>query len=239
MVGNEDELMMRRLLATLTVGLLAVAGSLAGASAASAAPAEILLSTDGSTFSTTLDGGLFDDMGLLVPQDSETKSLWIKNPLTTSVSMRMSISDIVTSSAEWADSVTLTSERAGGTPTTELFSDLAKCDILVPITALAAGAVVRVDLTIDMLDVPGLVAQEQTGSLAFKVAMRDGAAGAFPASACDDSGVVVPVVDPPANPGNLAITGAELPTDWLVAAGVLLGFGVLLLVRRRRRSEES
>lgn len=231
---------MKGSLALVTVGLLAVAGTLGGASAASAAPApEILLSTDGSTYATTLDADLFDDMGLLVPQDSETKSLWIKNPLSTSVTMRMSISDIVTSSAEWADSVSLTSERAGGTPTTELFSDLSKCDVVVPVTSIAAGSTVRVNLTINMLDVPNIVAQNQTGSLAFKVAMRDGAAGAFPASACDDSGVVVPVVDPPGNPGNLAITGAELPTDWLVAAGVLLGFGVLLLVRRRRRSEES
>jgi LPXTG-motif cell wall-anchored protein len=231
---------MKRSLALMSVGLLAVAGSVAGASAASAAdPAEILVSTDGATYTTTLAGGLFDDIGLLVPQDSESKSLWIKNPLNTSVSMRVSVSDIMTSSAEWAESVTLTSERAGGIPTTELFTDLDKCDVIVPITAIAAGATVRVDFAIDMLDVDNVVAQNQTGSLDFKVAMRDGAAGAFPASACDDSGVVVPVVDPPANPGNLAITGAELPTDWLVAAGVMLGFGLLLLVRRRRRSAES
>jgi len=231
---------MRRALAVIVVGFLAVAGSLVGVSAASAdPPAEILVSTDGSTFSNALKGGLFDDMGLLVPLDSDTKSLWIKNPLQRSVSIRMSISDIVSSSAEWAEHVTLTSERAGGTPTTELFSDLAKCDVVVPVTSLAAGAVTRVDLTIRVLDIPTTVAQTKTGWLGFKVAMRDGAAGAFPASACDDSGVVVPVADPPANPGNLAITGAELPTDWLVAAGVLLGFGVLLLVRRRRRSEES
>ena len=232
--------MKNRALALGTIGLLTVAGSLVGASTASAAsPTEVLVSTDGSTYTSTLSDGLFDDMGLLVPQDRETHSLWIKNPLSTTVSMRISISDIATSSPVWADSVTLTSERAGGTPTTELFSELTKCDVIVPITSLAGGATVRVDLTIEMLDVDETIAQSRTGSLGFKVAMRDGAAGAFPASACDDSGVVVPVVDPPANPGNLAITGAELPTDWLVAAGVLLGFGVLLLVRRRRRSEAS
>ena len=221
------------------VGLIA---STASTVPAYAAGPEIQVSPDGVHFATTMTDGLFDGIGLLVPQDSETAPLWVKNPTTTPVAMRVSIGAISASDQIFSDNLELTTiDSIAGVSRTNLLSDLAKCDVVVQSITVPAGSTVRVDFTIDMLDSTDLVAQNDLASLEFLVGMRDAEAGAFPASACDDVSVVVPGTDPPtAGPkGPLAITGVD-PTNWLILAGVIGGIGFLLLARRRRReSEES
>ena len=227
------------------IAVAAVAGLIA--STASTVPAyaagpEIQVSPDGVHFASSMTDGLFDDIGLLVPQDSETAPLWVKNPTTTPVAMRVSIGAISASDQIFSNNLELTTiDSIAGVSRTSLLSDLSKCDVVVQSITVPAGSTVRVDFTIDMLDSPDLVAQNDLASLEFLVGMRDAEAGAFPASACDDVSVVVPGTDPPtAGPhGPLAITGVD-PTNWLILAGVIGGIGFLLLARRRRReSEES
>ena len=228
-----------RLAVASVIGLIA---STASTLPAYAAGPEIQVSPDGVHFASTMTDGLFDDIGLLVPQDSESAPLWVKNPTTTPVAMRVSIGAIAASEQVFAENLQLTTiDSVAGVSRTSVLGDLARCDVVVQSITVPAGATVRVDFTIDMLDATDLVAQSDIASLEFLVGMRDAEAGAFPASACDDVSVVVPGTDPPtAGPkGPLAITGVD-PTNWLILAGVIGGIGFLLLARRRRReSEES
>ena len=228
-----------RLAAAASVLALAIGVTLGGGvSAAQAAGPQVLVSADGITFTPNVTVGLFDDIGILVPQDVETRSVWVRNPLSTPVQMRISVAGISTSSLEFAQSVTLTSaDPASGTSVTESLADLARCDVVVGSRAVAPGATVRFDLSISMLDVADQIAQDENGNLSFLVGMRDAAAGAFPANACDDVNVAIPAADPP---GGLVITGADMPYDWFALATALIGFGLLLVWRRRReRAEES
>jgi LPXTG-motif cell wall-anchored protein len=233
----------RVLAVTFVTAVSAIAGIATAAPATAADSPQIQVSTNGTTFSSEFSGSLFDDMGLIVPQDAETTSIWIRNPLTVAVQMRVSMKSIETSSSALASSMELTTVNAGdGTTVAAPLSDLATCDVVVPSTPIAAGATVRVDLTLEMLDVDEQIAQTENGEFSFLVAMRDGEAGAFPASACDDVGVVVPGTPPtePADDGDsLAITGLDVKPDWFVLSGVLLGLGLLFLVRRRRSSREA
>ena len=228
-----------RLAAAASVLAIALGVTLGGGvSEAQAVGPQVLVSADGVTFTPNVTVGLFDDIGILVPQDVETRSVWVRNPLSTPVQMRISIAGISTSSLEFAQSVTLTSaDPAAGTSTTQSLADLVRCDVVVGSRPVPAGTTMRFDLSVAMLDVTDQVSQSENGSLSFLVGMRDAAAGAFPANACDDVNVAIPAADPP---GGLVITGADMPYDWFALATALIGFGLLLVWRRRReRAEES
>lgn len=237
--GGELIVMRARLAAAASVLAVAVGIVLGGgAGAAQAADPKVLVSTDGVHFSNELTVALFSDIGTLVPQDVDMRSIWVRNPIAVPVYMRISLAGITTTSTEFAQSVALTgADASAATSTTALLADLARCDVIIGSTIIPAGGTARFDLSVSMLDVTDQVSQSQNGSLSFLVGMRDGEAGAFPANACDDVNVVVPAADPP---GGLVITGADMPYDWFVLATALMGFGLLLVWRRQReRAEES
>lgn len=227
----------RRILAAFATALvLAASLNLVAAPSPASAATELLVSSDGVTFTTGYPGGLFDGVGPMVPEDVVTASFWVKNPTVDPASVRVSVQDMVVSSASLAASMTLTTWDEGtGLTNTEQMNTLANCDVVVPGQQLAGGAIIRVDMTITMLSVPGQIAQGQLGELTFLAAMRDPAAGPFPASACDDEGVLIT-----SNlPTQIAHTGSDLPSDWFVAAGALLGVGILLVVARRRKRDDE
>ena len=227
----------RRILAAFATALgLAASLSLVAAPSPASAATELLVSDDGVTFGTTFSGRLFDDVGVMVPEDTVTASFWVMNPTVDPASMRVSVEQMVVSSPALATSMTLSTwdQGTGLTSTTQL-DTLAECDVVVPGQTLPGGAIIRVDMTITMLSVTGHVAQGQLGVLNFLAAMRDAAAGPFPASACDDEGVLIT-----SNlPAQLGHTGSDLPTGWLAAGGALLGFGILLVIARRRRNRDD
>ncbi|TBN56219.1 hypothetical protein EYE40_01750 [Glaciihabitans arcticus] len=227
---------------TVLAAALAMGGS---ATAAQASPTEILVSADGVSFGTHFGTPLFAGIGKLVPQDVVTVSFWVRNPTTSVANMRVSVSHLVSPSMEMASNLMLTAvDVSMGATESSAIADLSTCDVVVAPRPLAGGATMRVDLTLEMMDVTGQVAQAKLGDLDFLVGMRDTQAGAFPASACDDVGVAIPGIPPTApsgnNPGGLIKTGVDLPYDWFAIAAGLFGFGFLLLLRRRReRREES
>ena len=235
-----------RLVGTLSIAAL-VAALVVPASAApahAATPSQILVSTDGVTFLPTMSDAVFNGVGLLVPQDVVTVSFWVRNPTISPAQMRVSVSHLTSSSTQMSANMRLTSVDVGtGASESAVLADLTSCKIIVPPRAIAGGETMRVDLTLEMMDVPGQVAQSKIGKMDFLVGMRDAAAGAFPSSACDDVGVAIPAIPPTApagDPGGLIKTGVDLPYDMFALAAGLLGFGFLLLVRRRReRREES
>jgi LPXTG-motif cell wall-anchored protein len=218
----------------------------------SAAPAEaaapvVLVSTDGVNYQPSLGVGLFDSAGLLVPGDTATSDLWIKNPLSTPAIVRVNVGDLATSSVELADNLQVTAlDTANGSSVTATWSQLATCDVMVDPVTVAGGAVLRIHLTLAMLNATGVVAQLQNGSLTATIQARDAAGGAFPASTCDpavtDPGITDPGTTQPAATHHrkvLGYTGETFPTQLLILGGVLVGIGWFLVGARRRRKREE
>ncbi len=236
--GYGSELAVQRRLRALSIVALALAAPLVAVAVPTPAYAatDLLISTDGVTFGPALTSGLFDGLGMMVPLDTETATFWVKNPTADPASLRVSVQDLVVTSAVLASSMTLTAFDDGtGTTNNSQLDTLAPCDVVIAPQTILSGAVIRVDLTITMLNVNGLTAQDKIGALTFLAAMRDLSAGPFPPTACNDDGVIIS-----SNlPSRMAYTGQELPTNWLVAGGAALGFGILLVLRRRRKPDDE
>jgi LPXTG-motif cell wall-anchored protein len=218
--------------------------TLAGAAAGEATPsADLLVSTDGVHFSPELAGGLFDGSGLLVPRASIASSLWVRNPTGAPAVLRVSARDVTISSSELADGVTMSAWNSG-TDTTRsgTLRSIAQCQVIVPSQSIAAGATMKMVVTYTMADFTGVTAQHDNASIGLMVAMRDAEAGAFPASACKDDGVLISST--PARPsslptGSLPSTGTDFAVPLLVTGGLLMGVGLFLVVGRRRREHDE
>lgn len=232
-----------------------IAGAVGSASAAEPAPT-ILVSSDGVHYSTSLDANLFDGLGKLIPGDSQSATLWVKNPTAAPAEVRLSAADVVTSSSEFAASVSISTTNSGDQVTRSTpLSGLKNCDVLVDSQSLAAGEAIEMTVTFTMADVSARVAQNESASLNARVGMRDAAAGPFPTSACDDGAVLVgPDPDPTSTPtstsastpvasasssGALAHTGLDAAAPLMIVGGLIVGGVLFFLVGRRRKVDNS
>jgi hypothetical protein len=215
-----------------------------GAAPASAAPGDILLSTDGTNFTQTLASPLFSGIGLIVPGDTITASVWIKNNTTTTNLLRVTAANIVVSSPGYASALTIQgSSVPGTTTTTATIAQLQSgCPAIIPMRQVLAGGVLKVTvaLTFDSA-ISGTLLQNETADLDLKAAMWQDPTN-VPANACDDVGVPLSLTtlafDPPN--GEIAFTGGGSDVLPLTIAAGLLGVGLFLLVaRRRKRSREE
>ncbi|TFD25610.1 hypothetical protein [Cryobacterium sp. TMS1-13-1] len=196
---------------------------------------------------SSLHVGLFGSYGLLIPDGSMQSGLWIQNPSDWTVSLRVSLREPGQASADRTVSdlreylILTVEDAAAQTVTTVPQLADAGCAVLAPEQPLAAGDSLRVELTIEMMNVNGLTAQNARADLGVLVALRDAEAGPFAASACDDDGVLNPAIAEPSVPQRadaLSRTGADLPVPASIGGGLLLGRGVLLVTRRCRDRRE-
>lgn len=225
-------------------GLAAVVAALAltvggGVASASAAPGDILVSTDGITFTPTLASPLFNGIGLIVPGDTITASVWIKNNTATTNLLRVTAANIVVSSVGYASALTLegSSVPGSGTTTATISQLQSGCPAIIPMRQVAAGGVVKVTvaLTFDST-ISGTLLQNESADLDLRAAMWQDPT-LVPANACDDIGVPLSLTtlafDPPN--GEIAFTGGGSDTLALTIAAGLLGVGLFLIVARRRK----
>jgi hypothetical protein len=196
------------------------------------------VSGDGITFGSALHHGLFDGAGALVPGQSVTRELWVRNASGSPSALRVSIRNLVSTSTAFATGVGLVSADSvpGSVPVTRSLADLTACEVVSTAPAIDPGAVVRLTLTFTMSDLTHTVAQGDRAGLDLVVAMRDAAAGAFSGSACADDGTLV------ATTGDfrgVAFTGGSIPVPLVVGGGLLLGVGMFLLLAGRRRQSRG
>ena len=250
----------RRLRTRIVAGAIATmivggAGAAMGTAPAFAdTPPVITLSPNGVVWSTSLAGGLFDSFQGVVPGDSVTKSFYVKNPLSTPITMRTRAMDVVSSSAQFDNSITVDGtagglELAAAVP----LASLANCSTIAPDLIVPAHGTAKVSITLAMLNVSGSFAQSKTGGFDVLLSMEDAEAGTG-ATSCDSTdpttgtggggGTHHPTK--PTSPRNpiftgfspLAFTGADIAVP-LFAAGMLFAAGILLLIARRRRRERT
>ncbi|WP_104200251.1 LPXTG cell wall anchor domain-containing protein [Cryobacterium sp. Y29] len=206
------------------------------------AATDVRVSSDGVHFASSLSAGLFDSFGTLIPGGSMGSELWIQNPSDAPANVRLSLREPGGASADLTEYLTLSvHDVASHIVTTVPLRGGENCAVLTPAQPLAAGATLRVAITIEMMNVTGLTAQNARTDLGILVALRDEEAGPFGPSACDDEGVLIPAAagagaELAAPLGSVALprTGVDLPIPALIGGGLLLGVGGLLVTRRRR-----
>jgi hypothetical protein len=222
------------------VALLAVLGLATAAAPASAAPGDILLSTDGTTFTGADTVDPLGDLGILVPGDSVQRSLWVKNGTARDAFLRLSVSDLVVPLTSFPEAITVMT-TVGTSSRFDRLADLATCAALVRSTSIPAGGVVRIDFTIAMdASVPGLVAQNEAAQLGTRVFMRDVAAGPYPsADVCITDNGGSGSTGAGGGP-KLPFTGTDaIPLICVAVVSLLGGVIAIIVARRRRRRDES
>ncbi|SEE96788.1 hypothetical protein [Ruania alba] len=227
-----------------TAMMLATAASLVASPATAVTDDELLISLDGTTYAAETDRPVFVHPPALVPQGSETRSVWLRNDSEVDGELRVVVDDIELSSPELAQNFEITSREARtGDETTATADELTPCSVVVPTLELASGESVRIDLSVGLRDVPAEVAQQETVRFSLTASIRDTAAGAPWPERCE-RGRDFPVLgsDPPdQDEDHLAYTGTDVPFTALVigAALVLTGASTMVLVRKRRRRDSS
>ena len=206
-----------------------------GVSPAAAADDGLFVSADGSHWVPKLKTQLFAHFGMLVPGNGQHADLWIKNSSSYDASMRIAIKDLEIPSAAFASGVILTT-TGQGTDLDQVWNvgDLDKCKVVIPTAKMKPGQIVKLGLTFTMLDLDGLTAQQETANVNFQVKMREVQGGVFPEDPCDET-----IISPASEGGGLPFTGQGIRTDLIIAAAVLVGIGLFLVVRRRRRADEE
>jgi len=190
------------------------------AAPASAAAGDVEVSADGVTFGSTYSGALFDDLALMVPGDSQSTVLYVRNSGTEPGFLRISLQDVVTSDADYADALTVTVSTGAAQGTATAVSAANPCWVLLQGEIISPGQVVAVSSTAALGNLGGLAGQGATASLALKVGLSSTGTGSLPPTSCGGSGTTVPVtppVTPTATPapgvqGGAAGTGAAADT---------------------------
>jgi hypothetical protein len=191
----------------------------------------ILVSSDGVTFSRSLSGSLFDDLAHVVPTESTTSDLWIRNPSSSPATVRISIDDLALGPGAFADNLTLTSlvERTGTTRAATL-RQLHECNVIVAAETLPGKGILKVHFTATLGDLHGLAGQNEGAPIVLRIETRDSEAGGFSSTPCDE-----PTRAVTGSGEALAGTGSDASAQ-MTAGGVLLISGILLVVAHRRRA---
>lgn len=223
------------------------AAVLATPTAATASDSELVVSTDGTHYTTAELLPVFPDDMRLVPGDRESASFWIRNDSEHTGLLRLDLIDPMSVDALFATHLELSAapDGAGSRPIT-MATAIANgsCTVLSGDRVLAPGQAARVQVTAALS--PELIdAQGALGDLRFRMravladasAATAQSAGTACAAAPEQDGAT-PQPSPTSAPDALAVTGGTLPLT-AAAVGVAATIAGLFafIWGRRRRSE--
>jgi hypothetical protein len=220
-------------LLTLGVGALVALGGAAPALAATG----IQVSADGVTYAASLPDGLFQQIEISVPGDSQDAEFWIRNDGPVAAHLRVLVASVSVSDPVLADALTVSASTAAHPGPTVTLSSAQPCHVLTEGDLLQPGDTVHVTARLALGDLDGLDGQGGTASFALRVHLTDSSVP-LPPTECGTNATDIPAAggdgDIP-----LAYTGAEVPLPFIIGAASLLGVGLFLLVaaKRRRRDE--
>lgn len=162
----------RVFLSALAIVALLVSGlGLRAAAPAFAAPKAIGLSADGVNYADVLPASLFAG-AMIVPGKTVTRSFWVKNRAGSAGNLAIALQGV--SGADYALVAALSARAVAGPNAGPVvaFSAANPCYPLVSAVALAAGAIVRVDITLDLSPaVPAHASQGSLGAFDLRVTM--------------------------------------------------------------------
>jgi len=183
------------------VALAIVVGALLGATPASAAPGVgvVEVSDDGVTFSRTYPGVLFDGIARLVPGDTESETIYVRNTGTVAGYLRITIRDVSYSDQHYGDALKVTTSTPSSPGNATAISTANPCQVTHEGSVIAPGETVPVVASLVLGNLDGAEGQGAKASLALRFTLTDSTPGSLPATNCGGSGVSIPAT--PTSPG--------------------------------------
>lgn len=219
--------------ASAAFAMLALA--LGGAPVAAAPGDGIQVSPDGVTYAASLPGGLFDQITISVPGDSQSAEFWISNIGPVPAYLRVAVANVAVSDPVLAGALSVNASTTAHPGTPAALAAAQPCQVLTEGDLLLPGDTVHVSATLALGDLDGLSGQGGTATFALRVGLTDSVAQ-LPPTSCGNGGINLRVTG-----GNgdipLAYTGSEVPLPIIIGAASLLGIGLFFLVASRRRRE--
>ncbi|MBC7724376.1 MAG: hypothetical protein H7146_06445 [Burkholderiaceae bacterium] len=206
----------------------------------------IEVSRNGVNFTSTLDDSLFSGLGAVVPHDSVSEVLWVRNTTAERAYLRISGTRAAASSDEFARAISVgASDSTRPLAVYVPLAEIGDCTPLLPDATVGAGEVIRIDLGLRIADLSDRVAQGDSARVSVLVSLRDPGSAGFTPSDCP-RGITIPVLPEspqtagghsPASTGVpfLAFTGTSPLAPALTAVALTaVGLAVIGVTARRR-----
>ena len=213
------------------VGALILGSAVAPASAATG----LELSRDGTTYSSTISGTLFDQNTISVPGDVQPANLYIRNSSTAAGFLRVTLASVTVSDPLLSSAMTVSASSPAFPGSAAALADAQPCRVLTEGDLVAPGGVVKLSTQLKLGDLHGATGQNGSAIFSLRVSLSDAAVGSLLPTECG-SGTDIPAAD---GGGKipLAMTGAEPPIALIMGAASILGIGIFLVIAARRRRE--
>lgn len=189
---------------------LGVILAIAAAEPAAAAD-ELQVSSDGATYSDALSSPLFAGLPLLVPNDSEAASFFVRNTGPSPAYLAVTVANPAWTDDDLADALTLGASAPGNPGKTAVLSAATDCTVLLEGYPLEAGQAVKVTMTVAIGDLAGTAGQNAIASMDARLILTE--TGGLPAGpACATPPTTVVVVPPTTRPGGVGVPALAKPT---------------------------
>ena len=198
------------------------AGLVLGSASAASAAGVVELSSDGSSWSSSLGSPLFSATPQLVPMSSATATFWVRNTAPDAGYLRLTVDNLSWSGTQYASALSIATSVPGTAGSPLDLGSASGCMVLLDGVLLAAGQSVKVTTTLALGDLQGQSGQSGLAAMNIAVGLEQDT-GSAPAPGCNPgTSTAAPttvVVVPPGKPGAEAPSTAQ-PTP---AAEVTVG----------------
>ena len=169
--------------------------------AASASAAGVVeLSSDGSTWSSSLSSPLFAAPPALVPMQAQSATFWVRNTAADPAYLRLTVENLNWSGTHYAAALSMAASVPGTSGTPLTLGSSSGCLVLLDGILLAAGQAVKVTTTLALGDLTGTTGQTGTAAMDIAVGLEQAVttptAGCNPAATPGTTIVVVPPTSP-------------------------------------------
>jgi hypothetical protein len=201
--------MWKLIVATFALATVLAMSALIGATPASAVTGVgvVEVSDDGVNFDRNYPGGLFDAIAQLVPGDSQSETVYVRNSGTAAGYLRVTLRDVNYSDQKFADALTVTTSTPSSVGSAAAISSANPCQVVHEGTLIAPGEIVPVVATLALGNLNGADGQGATATLAMRFTLSDATAGTLPPTNCGTGGTTVPVT-----PGTAGSTNTRGPS---------------------------
>lgn len=255
-------MMARRILAVALAASTVLGGLLVASPASAATTRQLELSTDGRTWSSTLAEPLFDALPVLVPGDSVSRTLYVRNAGPSAGLLRLDAVDVQFSNPEFAKSLRVSTAVDRSSLGTADLGGSDDCITVLPMGRVGAGAVATVEITLGFDENAPMPSQQSTADFSLLLSVSEDVGQTAPEAGCPDGGIELPTLPFPEDGGSgagdggsasapasssapasegapgLALTGATVVPLIATAGGLLLlGLAALIATRRRKSAE--
>lgn len=189
-----------RAIAAVLLGVVLAVGAAVPASAAGI----VELSSDGSSWSTSMASPLFATAPELVPMQSASATFWVRNSAPDAAYLRLTVENLSWSGSHYASALTVAASVPGTAGTPLALGSSSGCMVLLDGILLAAGQALMVTTTLALGDLDGTDGQTGTAAMDIAVGLEQAVtaptAGCNPAATPDTTVVVVPPASTAARP---------------------------------------